>query len=193
MSVRVICNMPAGGLYYGFYYDPGIREVAQRMKKSEHEALFRAAQLMAPMIPQRSHLIPMPCSVGFASHTYLLCRYLQIQRQDLMVFDILRFSRPLSCNWKDMKKAGIKVFEEKMECSIDPRTKRLMRSSHNLYLVDNVYATGATFEKAKKALPMEFQPWAHPLVFAYLSSQNLENEYKKSKQWLTRNAKPKSH
>lgn len=148
-------------LYARDYHEPGVREITFLLKKGEKRALHIASLEMAGFIKNGYILIPVPGHLGYPTYTKKLAEMLG-EITKCVVKDIIRGNeRP---SWCFLKKRGILLTEEEFGFQVMEGIY-----TEKILLIDNVYATGATYRAIKRVLPT-----AKILVYSIDKTQNNE-------------------
>lgn len=134
--VKINTPNPINLHFAGVYKDGGIRELAHVMRE-QHIMYDRAAMLMAPLVPEKAVLIPVPGHEGGRGMAHELTEWLA-RYTGVPVADVLTGTpRPSSY---ELKKKG--VFISKDEMSFD--LKGPLPPGYQPVVVDNVSASGQT-------------------------------------------------
>ena len=144
---------------HSYYHDPQVRKIAHGIKNGNRQAILSAARAMTRLLPAapRIILVPIPSRTGTATTTRLLAEEICHQHPKIEVMDVLRGRvRP-------------SLYEEKKQGRRDVcsawfgfRLTRSLPPDAEVFLVDNVEATGATMKAA-----MAVCGQVHGLVYAF--------------------------
>lgn len=144
---------------HSYYHDPQVRKIAHGIKNGNRQAILSAARAMTRLLPAapRIILVPIPSRTGTATTTRLLAEEICHQHPKTEVMDVLRGRvRP-------------SLYEEKKQGKRDVcsawfgfRLTRSLPPDAEVFLVDNVEATGATIKAA-----MAVCGQVHGLVYAF--------------------------
>lgn len=129
-----------------YYSTPGLRELCHKVKDGDRIAIWHAARMLKPLLPQKEefYLVPVPCSEGKCYTTdlaYMLA--------PLHVAEILE-REPGTEPLYEKKLRGEAVTPEDAGIRLARGAK--VPQDVRVILVDNVYATGTTFRACVKAL-----------------------------------------
>jgi len=144
--------------------------LAHKFKEGDPDAIDIMAEEMAHRIPDDATLIPVPSRSGIATDTKVLAeRIRDIRGGSVRVEDIVVGKERKSLY--DLKKSKAPIPDNLFGFSVNKVPQG------NVYLVDNVYNTGATAKEIQKLLPH-----AQVLVYAYSEPQLAAsmNWYKKA-------------
>lgn len=141
-----------------------IRDVAERLKAAEPEALEEAADQMAPLVKPGARLIPIPDHTGSTQANRALASELA-RRVNGEVVDVLHRvpNEESSFARRRQGEPGLTANEIRHEL-VKPAG-----DLENAYLVDNVVATGATATSARRALGEEVP------VLSYAKDSSVEH------------------
>lgn len=138
-----------------YYSDSGVRQICHLAKQGCSSAVnMMALELSLLINDDNALLVPIPSHYGYSTYTLEI-----VKRSGLPYADILRCQPHESVY--SMKKSGVTDIRLKMFASNIPEGK-------NIYLVDNVYGTGATARAAMDALGVECEV----VVYAYDETKN---------------------
>ena len=131
------------GLVKEYYFTPGARELAHRLKLGDVAAIEQIALDMRPQIPEGAVLVPVPGHSGKAGHTLLLAEAIARITPGAVVENVLAGAPRKSLY--EIKRDGESLGELEFSL-IRPVNGRVI-------LVDGVMDTGTTLEAARKCLP----------------------------------------
>lgn len=140
-------NTPRFSVSSAGAYGGELRTLAHDIKDGKSEAIERAATLMAPSIPEKAILVPMPSHEGRATTMLTLANAIAAKAQGASVLDALE-AEPHESNYEHKKRTG-KPTDIKMSRIKGVRIPK----SRPVILIDNVIATATTYNAALKALP----------------------------------------
>ena len=126
-------------------YAGRMRRLAIAVKDGRRDALVEAAMMMAPLIAERSTVVPMPSHEGMATYMLGLAIEIAKTRPDVRVEDVLK-SAPHPSMYS-VKKGGGRARPVKMWMASD------VRADGGIVVIDNVISSGATALSAASAMP----------------------------------------
>lgn len=124
-----------------------VRDVAHALKRPAHHPreLARAAQQLAALVPAGAVLVPVPSSDGSTAVNLALAEAIAV-RSGARVCDALRRDRAVQSSRARRKRGGRSLMVQQHQI------REIARCPGDLYLVDNVIATGNTIRAARTAL-----------------------------------------
>lgn len=137
----------------GGAYRKRIRYLCHLVKEGDIEAIDEASLILAKYVPANSILIPVPSHNGVATYTLKLAQFIA-KRSKSKVMDILSSpARERMYNLK-MNKANVKDINLNFSVAsdVDGQIAKTLASVRNVILIDNVVASGVTYEQAQKAI-----------------------------------------
>ena len=134
----------AVGEYYG---NEELRSLAHGIKDGDGTAIAKAAALMSPHLPQGSAIIPMPSHEGWPAGTLALCIDLARNRPDITVLPLLH-GQPRTSLY-DAKRDGVSLPEDSLKMTVTGKVP----TDREVFIIDNVIATGETARAAIDAIP----------------------------------------
>ncbi|MBO7236727.1 MAG: hypothetical protein J6V45_01435, partial [Kiritimatiellae bacterium] len=129
----------------GKYRTDDLRSLAHRVKDGDAEAIAEAGRRLAVIMPPDAILVPMPSHTGEPTTMRLLADAIAANANGAKVVDALR-SNAHESNYAQKKRG-----EEPAE--IEMRKVADIPENAEVYIVDNVIDTGATYSAAMKAIP----------------------------------------
>ena len=129
----------------GKYRTDDLRSLAHRVKDGDAEAIAEAGKRLAVIMPPDAVLVPMPSHTGEPTTMRLLADAIAANANGAKVVDALR-SNAHESNYAQKKRG-----EEPAE--IEMRKVADIPENAEVYIVDNVIDTGATYSAAMKAIP----------------------------------------
>lgn len=129
----------------GKYRTDDLRSLAHRVKDGDAEAIADAGRRLAVIMPPDAVLVPMPSHTGEPTTMRLLADAIAANANGAKVVDALR-SNAHESNYAQKKRG-----EEPAE--IEMRKVADIPENAEVYIVDNVIDTGATYSAAMKAIP----------------------------------------
>ena len=129
----------------GKYRTDDLRSLAHRVKDGDAEAIAEAGRRLAVIMPPDAVLVPMPSHTGEPTTMRLLADAIAANANGAKVVDALR-SNAHESNYAQKKRG-----EEPAE--IEMRKVADIPENAEVYIVDNVIDTGATYFAAMKAIP----------------------------------------
>ncbi|MBR3822020.1 MAG: hypothetical protein IKJ37_10415 [Kiritimatiellae bacterium] len=129
----------------GKYRTDDLRSLAHRVKDGDAEAIAEAGRRLAVIMPPDAVLVPMPSHTGEPTTMRLLADAIAANANGAKVVDALR-SNAHESNYAQKKRG-----EEPAE--IEMRKVADIPQNAEVYIVDNVIDTGATYSAAMKAIP----------------------------------------
>lgn len=126
-------------------YEGVLRNLAREVKSGGLAAIEESARRLAPLLPRRAVIVPMPSRHGYPTTIRALADAIAALAPDAEVLDALR-SNPHEANYTQ-KKRGQKPARISMRAIRTPPTDR------PTVILDNVIDTGATASAALEALP----------------------------------------
>ena len=154
---KAIGQVKVLGMYGKKYRDESVypftlRKLAKDVKGNKPEAIAIASLLLSEIVTPGAVLIPVPQSDGKARYTLELANSIREIRKDCRVYDIL--SGECRDRLYDIKKTNPKLKGVNLGFKVvaDAETSVTLRENKNIFLVDNVLATGFTYRQATKAL-----------------------------------------
>ena len=157
---KIAFPAPADVKYVSDYYKTeGAKELAHQFKVGDEDAIGIMAEEMAQRIPDNAILVPVPSRSGRATTTKILAEKIRdIRGGNVRVEDVVFGNERPSLY--DLKKSKAPIPKDLFGYSISEVPQG------NVYLVDNVYNTGATAKEIQKLIPH-----AQVLVYAYSEPQ----------------------
>ena len=157
ISKSAIKEVKVLGSYGKLYHDSNVyphtlKKLSKDVKHNKAEAIAIAAILLAQLLTPNAVLVPVPQSSGKADYTLKLANQIQEIRQDCKVCDVLSGNKRQKLY--DIKKTqnSLKGVDLGFKVKYVRKHKRTLKSTPNVYLLDNVLATGFTYLQAKNAL-----------------------------------------
>ncbi len=129
----------------GKYRTDDLRSLAHRVKDGDTKAIAEAGRRLAVIMPPDAVLVPMPSHTGEPTTMRLLADAIAANANAAKVVDALR-SNAHESNYAQKKRG-----EEPAE--IEMRKVADIPENAEVYIVDNVIDTGATYSAAMKAIP----------------------------------------
>ncbi|MBR4259756.1 MAG: hypothetical protein IKQ17_12050, partial [Kiritimatiellae bacterium] len=148
-NIRVDHKWTDGQLRYsvvtlGNYNTQDLRNLAHRIKDGDSAAIADAGRRLAKILPKNAVLVPMPSHTGEPTTMRSLADSIAANADGATVVDALR-SNPHESSY-DRKKRGVEPEEVEMRRIAEiPKNKEV-------YIVDNVIDTGATYHAAMRAI-----------------------------------------
>jgi hypothetical protein len=126
-----------------------VRDIANRLKSADVDAITEAADEMAQRLPANTILVPIPDHTGSSRANRALADAIA-GRTGAPVFDVLARTTPVESSTDRRRAGGVGLTADEHAASLSvtgqlPLDKRIV-------LVDNVETTGATAEGARRAL-----------------------------------------
>lgn len=157
ISKSAIREIKVLGSYGKKYHDTNLyphtlRKLSKDVKASKAEAIAIAAILLAQLLTPNAVLVPVPQSNGKADYTLKLANSIQEIRHDCKVCDVLSGNKRKKLY--DIKKSNktLEGVDLGFKVKYVRKHKKSLSSNPNVYLLDNVLATGFTYLQAKNAL-----------------------------------------
>ena len=157
ISKSAIKEVKVLGSYGKLYHDSNVyphtlKKLSKDVKHNKAEAIAIAAILLAQLLTPNAVLVPVPQSSGKADYTLKLANQIQEIRQDCKVCDVLSGNKRQKLY--DIKKTqnSLEGVDLGFKVKYVRKHKRTLKSTPNVYLLDNVLATGFTYLQAKNAL-----------------------------------------
>lgn len=142
-----------------------VSEVCHGVKEHDYNSMKEMAKFMAQQIKSDCFIVPAPQHTGKAEYTLTICKLIQqYSNYKVSILDIM------GCTPRDtlynIKKAwqeqtGQKQFNDMKFKSGMYLLNEIDDLDKDVYFVDNVISTGATYEEAKDLIPS-----IKPLIFA---------------------------
>ena len=157
ISKSAIKEVKVLGSYGKLYHDSNVyphtlKKLSKDVKHNKAEAIAIAAILLAQLLTPNAVLVPVPQSSGKADYTLKLANQIKEIRQDCKVCDVLSGNKRQKLY--DIKKTqnSLEGVDLGFKVKYVRKHKRTLKSTPNVYLLDNVLATGFTYLQAKNAL-----------------------------------------
>lgn len=133
------------------YYNNSVRELCHEVKDRNPDAINEMAQYFIEnfQLNKDSILIPAPQHEGFAIYTKEIAERVA-NETGCQVLDIIK-SNPRPTLYQ------MKLINKRMGLGFYTNQKYDLRK-RNVYLVDNVFATGKTFNECRKLIGKELKP-----------------------------------
>ena len=128
----------------GRYNTDDLRKLAHRVKKGDSAAIADAGRRLAKILPKNAVLVPMPSRTGESTTMRALADAIAANADGVTVVDALR-SNPHESSY-ERKKRGDEPEEVEM------RRVAEIPKGREVYVVDNVIDTGATYGAAVRAI-----------------------------------------
>lgn len=138
-------------------YRKRIRYLCHSVKEGNIVAIDEASLILAKYVPPGSILIPIPSHDGVATYTLTLARFIA-KRSKSKVMDIL--SSPPRERMYNAKMKNNDVNNINLNFSgaddKDGSIAKMLTRARNVILIDNVVASGITYEQAQKAIKQKY-------------------------------------
>jgi len=127
-------------------YEGELRKLAHEMKDGKIRALMRGADMMSPLIPKNAVIVPMPNHEGSPIRTMLLGYCISGMRNDVDIAPAL-LCNPHEGSYHDKK------IKKRPNITMTRDEEVVIPQGRPVIVIDNVIASGATWDAAKKVLP----------------------------------------
>lgn len=124
------------------YHSGYLKEMAHLLKEGNIEAITKASNLIAKLIPDNSIIVPMPGHEGYATYTYIMANLISKRTGCRVIEAIQGFSRESAYEAK-LKHKKLDIWFFKADD---------VPSTNKIVFIDNVVASGATSLAARRAL-----------------------------------------
>lgn len=128
-----------------------VRKLAHEIKAGDKDAIDKASLIMMKYVPVNSILIPIPSHTGKSTYTLTLANFIA-KRTKSRVLDILSSDAREMLYKQKMKGVDISKIDLGFRIDKNDEIGKLLHSTRNVILIDNVIDSGTTYEQAKSVI-----------------------------------------